>query len=315
MLLDITAGQIKAFAPRCRKEYLEAFEALEPWLGEVGLLATAQRWCHFMAQIAHESTGFSAAEENLNYTAERLCKVFPKRFKSLDQARLYAHRPEDLANLVYGGRLGNDAAGDGWKYRGRGLIQLTGKANYREMGLKLDCNLEGLPDMATKGEVAVRAAVRFWLDKGCLPLADRNDIVAITRRINGGTNGLADRRDWLAKARRAWPEANSPRHAEEAPAPAVTVTEAAGQSRSVQVGTVVTGGAAAAAAVKELAPMEALKEVSTQAGDIEKSVGPLLSLWKLLAGNLWPSLTGVLAVTVVYMVWRNIKARREGRHV
>lgn len=314
MLLDITAAQIKAFAPRCRKEYLEAFEALEPWLGEVGLLSTAQRWAHFMAQMAHESAGFALVEENLNYTAERLCKVFPKRFRSLEQARLYAHRPEDLANLVYGGRLGNDAAGDGWRYRGRGPIQLTGKANYAEMGKKLGANLEGLPDLAAKGEVALRIAVTFFLDRGCLQHADRDDVVALTRAINGGLNGLAERRMWLAKAKRTWPEAHSPKHQEASP-PAVTVTEAVGQSRSVQVGTVVTGATAAAAAAKELAPMEALKEVSTQAGDIEKSVGPLLSLWKLVAGNLWPSLTGVLAVTVIYMVWRNIKARREGRHV
>lgn len=314
MLLDITRDQVKAFAPRCRPEYLDGFEALEGWLGEVGLLTTAQRWCHFVAQLAHESVGLSANEENLNYSAERLCKVWPKRFRNLDQARLYAHRPEDLANLVYGGRLGNDQAGDGWRYRGRGPLQLTGRANYREHGLKIGANLEGIPELAAKGEVGIRVAAQFFVDHGCLALADKGDIAGITKRINGGSNGLADRRDWLSKARRVWPEAALPKH-QESPAPAVSVTEAVGQSRSVQVGGVVTGGAAAAAAVKELAPMDALKELSSQAGDVEKGVGPILSLWKLVAGNLWPSLTGILAATVIYMIWRNVKARREGRHV
>lgn len=164
-------------------------------------LDTPLRRAHFMAQLAHESAGFTRLTENLNYSADGLVRTWPSRFTPTT-AVSYARRPDQIANKVYASRLGNggEASGDGWRYRGRGFIQLTGRANYAEFSQKVfgDDRLVRAPDLALKPDIAMRIAAAYWISKGLNALAEKDDIEGITRRINGGLIGLADRKLWLA---------------------------------------------------------------------------------------------------------------------
>lgn len=156
---------------------------------------TRAREAAFIAQIAHESGGLTRFVENLNYSAQRLCQVFPKRFPSLAAAKPFDRNPEKIANSIYANRLGNGdpASGDGFRYRGRGVIQLTGRSNYREFGKTLGIDLEGDPDTAASPAVAFRTAAAFWKSRGCNELADKGDFKGVTLKINGGTIGLDER--------------------------------------------------------------------------------------------------------------------------
>lgn len=159
---------------------------------------TPTRTAMFLAQIAHESGGFVITEESLFYrSAERLCEVWPARFKQLtpDEVAKYVRNSVALANFVYGGRMGNgdEASGDGYKFRGRGLIQLTGRLNYAQVAAALMVDLLGNPDQAAEPETAARIAGWFWQWHGCNALADADDFTAITQRINGGQTGQLDR--------------------------------------------------------------------------------------------------------------------------
>lgn len=145
----------------------------------------------FLGQILHESGMLERLEEGLSYSAERLMAVWPKRFPTLGDAQPYARSPEALANRVYGSRLGNTEPGDGWRYRGRGLVQITGRGNYRATGEALGIDLEADPDQLAAPAIALRASIAWW-EKN-LPDSVMGDIVAVTRRVNGGTVGLADR--------------------------------------------------------------------------------------------------------------------------
>lgn len=155
----------------------------------------------FLGQVLHESAMLERLEENLNYSAERLCKVWPSRFRTLAEARPYERNPEALANKVYGGRLGNVMAGDGWRYRGRGCMQITGRANYTAMekvsGLALTTN----PDLLTQPLPALQASVAWWRKN--VPAAVLGDLAAITRIVNGGTHGLPERVALTDKATKA----------------------------------------------------------------------------------------------------------------
>lgn len=165
-------------------------EAAEREFGIVGRLPTAM----FRATIAHESARFTRLSENLNYSADRLRAVWPKRFPTLESAQDVARQPEKIANKVYAGRMGNIDPGDGWRYRGRGLIQLTGRGNYRACGVALGVDLLANPDLLLQPEYAARSAGWFWRVNGCQPLAEAGDLEAVTRKVNGGLNGMADRR-------------------------------------------------------------------------------------------------------------------------
>lgn len=163
-------------------------------------LTTPLRRAHFMAQLAHETGGFKRLVENLNYSAEALQRTWPSRFDAA-MAKAYARQPERIANRVYGGRLGNgpEASGDGWRYRGRGFIQLTGRDNYARYSHLVfgDDRLVRDPSQAAEPAVAMRIALAYWDANGLNTLADKDDLEGITRRINGGLIGLADRRRWL----------------------------------------------------------------------------------------------------------------------
>jgi len=163
---------------------------------------TPKRQAAFIGQCAHESGNFKTLEENLNYKPEALMRVWPSRFPDLPTAMKYAHDPEKIANKVYGGRMGNgvEETGDGWKYHGRGLIQLTGKENYANCGQALGIDLLATPNLLTLPEQACLSAGWFWNKKGLNSLADSGDIETMTKRINGGLIGLDDRKAKIAKA-------------------------------------------------------------------------------------------------------------------
>ena len=167
----------------------EIVEAAELEFGVVGVRPVAM----FRSTIAHESGGFRRMEENLNYSANRLRMVWPKRFPTLESAQDFAHQPEKLANKVYANRIGNIDPGDGWRYRGRGLIQLTGKANYRACSVGIGLDLIADPDLLLKQKPAARSAGWFWRVRGCQTLAELGDFEGVTKRINGGLIGMADR--------------------------------------------------------------------------------------------------------------------------
>ena len=156
---------------------------------------TPQRVAAFMAQCAHESGGFRALKENLNYKAASLRRVFPKYFPDDNIAAHYAGKQEMIANRVYGGRMGNgpEETGDGYRYCGRGLIQLTGKSNYQAFADSIETPVEEIPEFLATFEGAVQSACWFWEANNLNQFADRGDILTMTKRINGGTIGLEDR--------------------------------------------------------------------------------------------------------------------------
>ena len=156
---------------------------------------TPQRVAAFIAQCAHESGGFKFLKENLNYRAESLTRVWPRLFPNIDIARQYAQQPEKIANRAYGSRMGNgpEESGDGWKYCGRGLIQLTGKSNYQAFADSIETPVEDVPEYLSTFEGAVQSACWFWEANKLNQFADNGDILTMTKRINGGTLGLEDR--------------------------------------------------------------------------------------------------------------------------
>lgn len=163
-------------------------------------ISTPEQQASFLGQCGHESNGFTALVENLNYKAESLCKVWPKRFPTLEMAQPYHRNPEAIANHVYANRMGNgdEDSGDGFAFRGRGLIQLTGRANYRACGEALGVDLELTPELVETPQFAALSAGWFWSTHGLNHIAE--DIVAVTKKINGGTLGLDDR---VARTERA----------------------------------------------------------------------------------------------------------------
>jgi putative chitinase len=175
---------------------------LEEALPKHGIADTRLRLAHFFAQVLHESGCMRFDMENLNYSSEALLKVFGKYFTTKEEADAYARQPEKIANKVYANRMGNrgELSGDGWKYRGRGLIQLTGRNNYKAFAEWVgDDRIMDEPDLVSS-EYAVHSAVFFWDRNNLNKLADKDDVVGVTRKINGGENGLAHRRELLNKA-------------------------------------------------------------------------------------------------------------------
>jgi putative chitinase len=158
------------------------------------------RLSHFLSQCAHESGNFKFVKENLNYSADGLRKIFPKYFPTIELANKYARQPEKIANKVYGGRMGNgdEASGDGFKFRGRGYIQLTGKDNYAAFDKFVDDDIMTNPDLVSTKYPLTSAAFFFHKNK-LWDICDKghgDDVVlAVTKRVNGGSHGLADRQE------------------------------------------------------------------------------------------------------------------------
>lgn len=152
----------------------------------------------FLGQILHESHGLSQFCENLNYSPERLCQVWPTRFRTLADARPYARNPEALANKVYGGRMGNVEPGDGWRFRGRAPIQITGRDNYAMVGDLMGQDLTVMPELLEQPRFALEACILWWEDR--IPDSMLGDPERVTKRVNGGLIGLADREQLTALA-------------------------------------------------------------------------------------------------------------------
>ena len=167
--------------------FVETFELFD--------IMTPARQAAFLAQCAHESGNFNAMVENLNYGAKGLRGIFGKYFPTDELALQYERKPEKIANKVYANRMGNgdEASGDGFRYRGRGLIQVTGKNNYTACGEALGCDLLSEPELLETSPGAVLSAGWFWAANNLNQYADSGDIVTMTKRINGGTIGLEDR--------------------------------------------------------------------------------------------------------------------------
>lgn len=210
----ISPVQLLRIAPRCPDTITWA-AALNEAMREWGIESRLQV-AHWLAQLAHESTEFTRLVENLNFRApERIRDVWPLRFwlpsakeptrpPVRRDAREFVGNAMLLANYVYAGRNGNgsESSGDGWRYRGRGPIQLTFKDNYARAGQALGLPLVGQPEIVVDPDVGARVAAWFWSDKRLGPLADLNELVAITKKINGGTHGIDDRRRYLQTAMR-----------------------------------------------------------------------------------------------------------------
>ncbi|EOC1689317.1 glycoside hydrolase family 19 protein [Cronobacter turicensis] len=169
---------------------------------------TPKRQAHFIGQIGTESGGFQSVQESLNYSVAGLA-IFGSRLTAAQREQLgrkpgekalSPERQAAIANIVYGGRFGNNLNGDGWKYRGRGLKQITFKANYEECGKALGLNLVDSPDLLLQDKYAALSAGWFWKANGCNQFADAGDVSGLTRRINGGLNGLQDRIDRTKRA-------------------------------------------------------------------------------------------------------------------
>jgi len=191
--MDLTLHQLKQILPN-NTNLADWHEALTSILPEYEI-NTPERIAAFLAQCVHESGGFSAIKENLNYKADSLQKVFPKYFPTSDLAEAYAHQPEKIANRVYANRMGNgdETSGDGYRYCGRGLIQLTGHDNYLSFADSIETPLEEMPEYLATFAGAVQSACWFWECNDLNSLADTGDIKAMTKRINGGYIGLEDR--------------------------------------------------------------------------------------------------------------------------
>lgn len=196
----ITAEKLKAALPKC-KQPVEWADALNPALVKYEI-NTRDRIASFLAQTGHESGQFNVLVENLNFTASRLRQVWPKRFPDQATASAHAGNPEKLGNFVYANRIGNgpESSGDGFRYRGRGVIQLTGRSNYASAAKALSADLLSQPDLLLSPPLAAMAAAWFWASRGLNALADDRtddndleDFTEITRRINGGTVGLKER--------------------------------------------------------------------------------------------------------------------------
>ncbi len=189
----LTLEDLKAIMPAAGARAATFLDPLNAAMEEFDI-TTPARQAAFLAQIGHESGSLAAVSENLNYSADGLLRVFPRYFDATTAAE-YARKPERIANRVYANRMGNgdEASGDGWRNRGAGLLQNTGNDNHARIALAFGIPRAEVGDWLRTPEGACRAAGLFWRDNGLNQLADAGDFVRITKRINGGTNGLEDR--------------------------------------------------------------------------------------------------------------------------
>jgi putative chitinase len=202
----ITADNLRRFAPSIgdAAAHSAALEAAR----QNSTVNTPQRLAHFMGQIFVETAGLTRMEENLNYRdPNRLVTLFRAVKDTADAAALIAAGPQAIANRVYANRVGNgdEASGDGWRYRGSGYVQLTFRGNYQTFGNMVRMDLEGNPDEVRQPSTAAQVAFAYWDATGCSALADAGDVEGITRKINGPAEaGLSDRRNATARAMDIW---------------------------------------------------------------------------------------------------------------
>jgi putative chitinase len=197
------ADAVKGMAsPSADKHVVDEIIADQNILPSFGV-DTPKKLAHFLAQTAHESGGFKIAIENMNYTAKRITEVWPSRFKTVADAAPFAGNPQKLANSVYANRMGNGppSSGDGFRYRGRGLLQLTGRSMYKGVGAATGLDLENHPEIAEHFDDALKIAGGAWKFDGVDKLSENDSVEKYTRKINGGVIGLAQREKLFTKAK------------------------------------------------------------------------------------------------------------------
>jgi len=193
----ITLELLREICPKTKIDTLDDYvEPLNTVAEYYEMFVNPRRVAGFLAQIAHESGGFNFVVENLNYSAKGLMTIFKKYFPTEELANQYARKPEKIANRVYANRMknGDEASGDGYKFRGRGLIQLTGRDNYTKFAAALDLDIDSTIAYLETPNGAVASAGWFWDNNKLNQYCDKDDFVTLTKRINGGTIGLADRK-------------------------------------------------------------------------------------------------------------------------
>lgn len=255
--MQLTGADLKKMFPRGQKLWLEALERLAPELVAAGEVTTCERWCLLMSQVDAETSGLSlkSMRENMNYKPKRILEVFDYRVrkaqrdnpqfrgKSLTEiAAALAASPDLLAETVYGNRkdIGNTRPGDGARYIGRSPLQTTGWEWYEKLSKELGIDLVAEPHRLEEPEIGWRAAFIEWKLLGCNAIADRGSVELVSRRVNGGTNGMAHRKVAYARALTIWPDQDAvidtpitPRLADKAPAEVTAKTVAADGSRSM----------------------------------------------------------------------------------
>jgi putative chitinase len=211
MSMPFSIDQVLQLAPRCLPAYRHAFAPAAAVLERYAISSGPLRLAHFVGQVLHETGGLTLLYEDLDYSAARLALVWPGRFRPrgpLDPAA-YAHNPRKLANTVYAGRLGNVEPDDGYTFRGRGMLQLTGKDSYARATTYFSKapaapDLVRQPDAVLAPAWALAVAAAHWQARGCNEAADRDDVVHVTHLINGGAVGMPERRAWCARAKAIW---------------------------------------------------------------------------------------------------------------
>ena len=195
----ISLDLLQQLCPNTKISILDGFvEPLNMVTEYYDISVSPQRTAGFIAQIAHESGGFRYTVENLNYSAQALRRVFNKYFPDDEIANIYARQPIKIASRVYANRMGNgpEESGDGWTFRGRGLIQLTGFNNYSRLAEALEMEIFQVIEYLETPEGAVASAGWYWHENDLNSYCDRNDFIGLTKRINGGTNGLEERQHY-----------------------------------------------------------------------------------------------------------------------
>ncbi len=202
----ITEENFKTLIPDVSWKYASKYVSLFDTVLPKYNINTPLRKAYFLSQVAHESGGFKFVTENLNYSAKALYGVFRKYFPTLEAANSYARQPEKIANKVYANRMGNgsESSGDGWKYKGRGLIQLTGKSNYQSLSDATGQDFISNPNTVSNPEWALTSACWYWQKRNINKYADADDIHMVTKLINGGYNGLQNRQHFLEEFKKLY---------------------------------------------------------------------------------------------------------------
>jgi predicted chitinase len=209
-MIAYTADDLRHFANHALDDYLEALVQGRAELEQAGIV-TPLRFCHFLAQVTHETGGLTIVRENTGWTADQMCRLWPSRFKTKLDPRLIAAKgdPRKLANLAYADmeKIGNCGGDDGWEYRGGGFLQLTGRQNYHAAGNAIGCDLEGQPEAIEDPTISLRAALWEWSRMGSNGFADRNYLRALSNAINRGDPysakppvGFKSRQQWFNRA-------------------------------------------------------------------------------------------------------------------
>lgn len=307
----LTKSVLKKLWPRAPQSMIDGVVTSAPRVFGAYGLTTPLRIAHFMAQISHESAGGTVVRENMDYSASRLLEVFGIGKHSAavtpTEAAQLAHHPEAIANRVYGignpkkaRELGNVDSNDGWLYRGGGLLQLTGRDNYRKFGLIAGIDLESDPDKIADPATSLLVAAAEFKSLGCLPYCDKDDVRQVTRRVNGGTNGLASREDWLKRWKTALPNLPDQEASEDEPHAVPRGAESSGLAGTIKSSkiakTAISGGAAIAAA-------GAKQAVDAHSAALDSVIGAPYYHEMAVIGAVVMAIAIVATIAIVY--WRH----------